>query len=58
MRASMIAYLTAGTFISVLYHPHVAYLIGFVLALSRAAEQKTVAATNVTPAGPNALAAG
>jgi probable O-glycosylation ligase (exosortase A-associated) len=57
MRASIIAYLTAGTFISVLYHPHVAYLIGFVLALGRAAEQKTAVSLELPSARPNARGA-
>jgi probable O-glycosylation ligase (exosortase A-associated) len=57
MRASIIAYLTAGTFISVLYHPHVGYLIGFVLALSRSTDQKTAAAAKSPPAQAGSLAA-
>jgi O-antigen ligase len=58
MRASLVAYLAGGTFLSVLYHPHVPYLIGFVIALSRDVDARIAAAglavppPNVAPTTP------
>jgi probable O-glycosylation ligase (exosortase A-associated) len=56
MRASLIAYLTGGTFLSVLYHPHIPYLIGFVIALSRDVDAR-VAAVDVGAPRSNAVPA-
>lgn len=40
IRASLIVYLTAGTFLSVLYYPNLWYTMGFVIALSRDVERR------------------
>jgi probable O-glycosylation ligase (exosortase A-associated) len=40
MGASLIAFLTAGAFISVLYYPHYWYLIGFVVSVDRAIRKR------------------
>lgn len=40
LKASIIGYLTAGAFISVLYYPHLWFTLGFVVALGRSVESK------------------
>jgi hypothetical protein len=49
MRASLVAYLAGGTFLSVLYHPHIPYLIGFAIALSRDVDSRIAAAEMGAP---------
>lgn len=51
MIASLVAFLVSGAFVTVVYYPHLFYLVGFCVALSLAAKTLVAAHSTSSPAG-------